>query len=74
MWENRENYTALAILPEDLGTYVQAPFEEITKEKFEIMVKQLHDIDLSKVKEFGDSNHQQEELACAGGACEVKFA
>ena len=74
MWENRELYTALSILPEDLGTYVQAPFEEITEQQFNLMAKSLNDIDLSKVKEIEDTNHLQEELACASGSCEVKYA
>jgi ribonucleoside-diphosphate reductase alpha chain len=29
MWENREFYTAVAVLPADLGTYIQAPFEDL---------------------------------------------
>lgn len=29
MWQNREHYTAIAVLPYDGGTYVQAPFEDI---------------------------------------------
>lgn len=74
MWENRDSYTALSILPEDLGSYVQAPFEDITEIQFHSMLKQLADIDLSKVKEVQETNHLQETAACAGGACEVKYA
>lgn len=29
MWQNREHYTAIAVLPYDGGTYVQAPFEDL---------------------------------------------
>lgn len=74
MWENRDLYTALSILPEDLGTYVQAPFEEISQIQFESMVKLLHDIDLSKVHEVEETNNLNDSLACSGGACEVKYA
>ena len=72
LFENREYFTALSFLPEDTGTYVQAPFEDITKEKYEKMVKTLHEIDLTKVVELVDSTARQDELACAGGACEVR--
>jgi hypothetical protein len=32
----------------------------------------LHDVDLSKVVEFDDNTDLTGELACAGGACEIK--
>jgi ribonucleoside-diphosphate reductase alpha chain len=38
-WNNRNNYTALSCLPYDNGSYVQAPFESITKEQFDIIFK-----------------------------------
>ena len=42
------------------------------KEKFDKMAKSLMDIDLSKVIEEDDETNLTGELACAGGACEVK--
>ena len=71
MWNNRENFTALSVLPEDLGTYIQAPFEDITKEKYEELVQHLHNIDLSEVVELVDATSLQGEVACGGGNCEV---
>lgn len=71
MWENKDYYNGLSVLPYDGGTYVQAPFESITKEKFEELISQLHDIDLTKVIELDDFTTVAENLACAGGACEV---
>jgi ribonucleoside-diphosphate reductase alpha chain len=72
MWENREYYNGLSVLPYDGGTYIQAPFEDCTKEKYEELMKALHDVDLSKVIELEDTTDLSGELACAGGACEVK--
>ena len=72
MWKNRDHYNGLAVLPYDGGTYTQAPFEDITKKKYNEMVKSLMDIDLSKVIEQDDETNLTGELACAGGACEVK--
>ena len=72
MWENKEYYNGLSVLPYDGGTYIQAPFEDCTKEKYEELMKTLHDVDLSKVIELEDTTDLSGELACAGGACEVK--
>jgi ribonucleoside-diphosphate reductase alpha chain len=73
MWENKEYYNGLSVLPYDGGTYIQAPFEDCTKEKYEELMKALHDVDLSKIVESDDNTDLSGEVACAGGACEVKF-
>ena len=71
MWKNRNSYNGLSVLPYNGGTYKQAPFEDITKDKFDEMVKMLSDIDLSNVTEVDDNTDLSGELACAGGVCEV---
>jgi ribonucleoside-diphosphate reductase alpha chain len=71
LFDNKEYFTALSFLPEDLGTYVQAPFETITEEQFNEAVKSLHLIDLSKIIEIGDNTALMDQAACAGGACEI---
>ncbi len=71
MWDNRDHYNGLSVLPYDGGTYIQAPFEDITEEQFDEMMKSLHEIDLSKVIEIEDTTNLKGEAACAGGACEV---
>jgi ribonucleoside-diphosphate reductase alpha chain len=71
LYENKEYFTALSFLPEDLGTYVQAPFETITEEQFNEAIKSLHQVDLSKVIEMSDNTALQDQAACAGGACEI---
>jgi ribonucleoside-diphosphate reductase alpha chain len=70
-WDNREYYNGLSFLPYDGGSYIQAPFEDCTKEQYEEMLKYLHNIDLSKVVEIDDNTEQKENLACAGGVCEI---
>jgi ribonucleoside-diphosphate reductase alpha chain len=71
MWENRNSYNGLSVLPYHGGTYTQAPFEDITKKKFDEMSKTLNDIDLTKVIEDFDDTDLSGELACAGGSCEI---
>jgi ribonucleoside-diphosphate reductase alpha chain len=72
MWENKAFYNGLSVLPYDGGTYIQAPFEDCTKEKYTEMMKSLSNIDLSGVIEMADNTNLQDQAACAGGACEVK--
>jgi ribonucleoside-diphosphate reductase alpha chain len=71
MWENKASYNGLSVLPFDNGSYSQAPFEDITRENFEKLVKSLTEIDLSKVFEPDDATDLQAEAACAGGACTI---
>jgi ribonucleoside-diphosphate reductase alpha chain len=73
MWDNRNSYNGLSVLPYNGGTYQQAPFEDCSKETYEAMVKSLSEIDLTKVVEESDNTDLKGELACAGGTCEVKF-
>ena len=71
MWKNRTSYNGLSVLPYDGGTYTQAPFEDITKKKFEELVKLLQDVNLENVMEETDETDLSGELACAGGSCEI---
>ena len=71
MWENRDFYNGLSVLPYNGGTYKQAPFQDITKEKYNEMLEYLKEIDLSQVIEEKDETNLTGELACAGGACEI---
>ena len=71
LWENQNHYNGLSFLPEDLGTYVQTPFETITKEKYDELSKNLHRIDVSKIIEIDDNTSLNDQVACAGGACEL---
>jgi len=71
MWQNREYYNGIAVLPYFGGNYKQAPFEDIDKETFEGMFIKLKEVDLSNVVEIIDNTNLTGELACAGNNCEV---
>ena len=73
MWENREYYNGISVLPYFGGSYKQAPFEDIDKETFEGMIINLKEVDLSNVVEIVDNTNLTGELACAGGACELQL-
>jgi ribonucleoside-triphosphate reductase len=71
MWENRSCYNGLSVLPADGGTYKQAPFEDCSPEKYQVLMQSLEEIDLRKVVELEDDTNLSGELACAGGSCEI---
>jgi ribonucleoside-diphosphate reductase alpha chain len=73
MWNNREVYNGLSVLPYFGGTYKQSPFEDITKEEYETRVDLLKSLDLTKVIELDDTVDFGAIQACAGGACEVNI-
>jgi len=71
MWENREVYNGLSVLPHFGGSYKQAPFEDITKEQYDEKINSLKSIDLTNVTELDDTVNFNESVACGGGACEI---
>jgi ribonucleoside-diphosphate reductase alpha chain len=72
MWENRSCYNGLSVLPYDGGTYVQAPFESCSKERYEKLLETLVEVDLTKVVEAQDNTNLKNEAACSGpNGCEV---
>ena len=71
MWKNKDTFNGLAVLPYDNGSYTQAPFEDISEEKFLEMESHLKGIDLSQIVEISDETDLKDQAACAGGACEI---
>lgn len=72
MWAHRGVYSGISLLPFDGGTYQQAPFEACDETKFQEVNKLIKDIDLTKVLEMDDQTNMAEQLACAGGVCEIR--
>lgn len=71
MWENRETFNGISVLPYDGGSYIQAPFTDCTKRTYEEMMEILSDIDLTKVVEMVDNTNLTGEIACGSSGCEV---
>ena len=72
MWENKEFYNGLSVLPYDGGTYSQAPFETITEEEYNKLASQIKPIKLSDIIEEDDNTDLKGELACSGDNCVIK--
>lgn len=71
MWKNRNTFNGLSVLPFHGGSYIQAPFSDITEEQFTEMSAKLHNIDLTGVVEFNDETSLSESAACSSGGCEI---
>lgn len=71
MWDNREEYTGISVLPYNGGTYQQAPFTDCTEDEYLEMYQQLAKIDLTEVVEVEDNTEAKDNLACSGGSCEI---
>lgn len=72
VWKHFDEVSGISFLPYDGGSYQQAPYEDITKEEYEIMLATLpKDIDFSKMIELRDNTEGSQTLACVAGQCEI---
>ena len=72
MWENRNHYNGLSVLPYDGGTYTQAPFEDITEQEYNDRLKHLVNVNLTNIIEVEDETDLAGEIACGADGCEIK--
>lgn len=77
LWENREHFSGVTLISATSDKdYSFAPNEEIVTEADEARWNQLlahyKTVDYSKLIEEEDSTDVVQELACVGGACEVR--
>ena len=72
VYSRMDSISGVSFLPYDNGTYVQAPYEEITAEQYEALASTMPTaLDWSKMQEEIDVTTGSQELACVGGACEL---
>ncbi|MBP04492.1 MAG: recombinase [Euryarchaeota archaeon] len=71
MWENRDHYNGLSVLPASDHTYKQAPFEDCDVETYNRLMESMKNVDLTNVIEMEDNTELTDQAACAGGACEI---
>lgn len=71
MWETKDEYNGLSVLPYDGGTYADAPFQTCTEEEYFNKIQHLNSIDINTLKEDDDNTDLSGEVACQGGSCEI---
>ena len=74
VYKNWDIIGGLSFLPREDHAYLLAPYEEITKERYEEMLAKMPAIDFSQILlyEKEDQTEQKKELACVGGVCEIE--
>lgn len=72
VWKHFDEVSGISFLPFSDYTYQQAPYEDITEEKYnELMAKQVTEVDFSEMVEVRDNTEGSQTLACVAGHCEV---
>lgn len=72
VYKNFDSVVGLAFLPYDGGSYAQAPYQEVTEEKYlELLAKTPTDLDWDGLIEYSDQVEGAREKACASGYCEI---
>ena len=74
LWDNFEYVSGISLLPVSDHVYQQAPYEDISEEQYDEMVKAMPaEIKWDDLQHFEqeDNTTGSQELACVGGACEI---
>jgi ribonucleoside-triphosphate reductase len=73
VYENWDIVGGLSFLPRSNHVYQLAPYEEITKEEYETLMKKFPTIDYSKIVTYekADETEVKRELACVSGVCDI---
>ena len=73
LYSNWDMIGGLSFLPRSNHVYKLAPYEPITKEKYEELAKRFKHIDFSKIVSYEreDQTQGSKELACVAGVCEI---
>lgn len=73
IYQNWDLVGGLSFLPRSNHVYQLAPYEEITKERYQELLKHVENLDFSKIVmyETVDETEVKNELACVSGVCEI---
>jgi len=74
IWDNFDICSGISLLPVSDHVYQQAPYEDISAEKYKELVAEMpKDVDWSELEQYEmeDNTTHSQELACVGGACEI---
>ena len=73
VYENWDIVGGLSFLPRTNHVYQLAPYETVTKEKYESVLKTVSHLDFSKIVtyEIDDETEVKRELACVAGVCDI---
>lgn len=71
MYNNFDTCSGVSFLPFSEHSYEQAPYEEITRDQYEKLAKEMPKGIEWDITEQSDTTEGSQTLACVGGACEI---
>ena len=74
IWNNFDLCSGISLLPVSDHVYQQAPYEDISEEKYQELVQQMPvGVNWNDLEQFEqeDNTTGSQELACVGGTCEI---
>ena len=74
IWDNFDMCSGISLLPTSDHVYQQAPYEDISAEKYDELVAAMpQNVNWEELSQFEkeDNTTGSQELACVGGACEL---
>lgn len=73
IYKNFNDVSGISFLPYDDHVYKQAPYEVISKERYEELASRQPELDFSKLSQYEteDNTAPNAELACTGNRCEI---
>jgi ribonucleoside-triphosphate reductase len=71
LYNNFDSVSGVSFLPYSDHTYKQAPYEAISEEYYNELVKLMPEVIDWNLNEASDETTGSQELACVGGACEL---
>ena len=75
VYKNFDYMSGVSFLPFAEHTYKQAPYQDIKKDEYELLLKKMpQNVEWSKLSEYEktDMTIGSQELACAAGGCEIQ--
>ena len=72
VWKYFDELSGVSFLPFSDHTYIQAPYEDCTRQEYEAMLSLIPSIvDFTQMMEERDVTEGSQTLACTGNSCEV---
>jgi ribonucleoside-triphosphate reductase len=72
VWKHFDEISGVSFLPHSNHTYVQAPYEDLTQEQYDVLIKEVPtSINWEELIEEVDSTEGSQHAACVAGQCEI---
>jgi len=71
VYKHFDEISGISFLPHSDHSYVQAPYQECTKEEYQLLLKKTPVVNFEELIEDDDMTVASQTLACTGGSCEI---